>query len=140
MKRWIALATLLTALMGCASSGQKQSLYQALGEQAGIAQLVEEFINVLLVDERIQHHFEESDLDRFHDKLVEQICELGGGPCKYTGKAMAKIHNDFDIDDAQFNALVEDLMTAMDNINLPIGTQNRLLALLAPMHKDIVNM
>ena len=85
------------------------------------------------------NHFKEAELDRFHDKLVEQICELSGGPCKYSGKAMKKLHSDFEINEAQFNALVEALMLSMDNNKISVGAQNQLLALLVPMRKDIVN-
>ncbi len=132
-----ALPFLLTA---CQSTPVKEdALYVQLGQNEGIKKLVEDFINELLIDKRIQHHFEEAELDRFHDKLVEQICELAGGPCKYSGKAMKKLHSDFEINEAQFNALVEALMLSMDNNKISVGAQNQLLALLVPMRKDIVN-
>lgn len=114
------------------------SLYLDLGENSGIAKLVEDFINEILVDEHIGFYFEEAELDRFHDKLVEQICHLSGGPCQYTGKTMQKIHTDLDITEAHFNALVEALMKAMDNNHISVSVQNQLLALLVPMRQDIL--
>jgi len=39
---------------------------------------------------------------------------------------------------AKFNAVAEDLQTAMERTGLPYWTQNRLMALLAPMQRDIV--
>ena len=63
---------------------------------------------------------------------------MSGGPCKYTGKDMHKVHKPLHINTLQFNALVEDLQTAMDRNHVPFRTQNRLLALLAPMKRDIV--
>jgi hemoglobin len=137
----IKVIILSTAIALCVISCQTTksvSLYDALGKSPGIAAIVEDFINELLNDKLIQHYFEEADLDRFHDKLVEQICQLSGGPCKYSGKSMSKIHSDFKISEAQFNALVENLMIVMDQHQIAVGAQNRLLALLAPMRKDIM--
>jgi hemoglobin len=134
------LSTLPFLLTACESTTVKeQALYVQLGQTEGIKKLVEDFINELLIDKRIAHHFEEAELDRFHDKLVEQICELSGGPCKYSGKAMKKLHDDFEINEGQFNALVEALMLSMDSNKISVGAQNQLLALLIPMRKDIVN-
>ncbi|MGN6702590.1 MAG: group I truncated hemoglobin, partial [Burkholderiaceae bacterium] len=66
------------------------------------------------------------------------FCALSAGPCKYTGKDMQTIHQDLGITNAQFNALAEDLYTAMDRNGVPYRVQNRLMALLAPMQKTVV--
>ena len=47
-------------------------------------------------------------------------------------------HGGMGIDPADFNALVEALIEAMESLHLATGTQNRLLALLAPMHAYII--
>ena len=41
---------------------------------------------------------------------------------------------------ADFNALVEVLQAAMDAQGIPYAAQNRLLALLAPMHRDVITV
>lgn len=51
---------------------------------------------------------------------------------------MRVVHEPLNLTEADFNALVEDLIDAMEALNLPVATQNRLLARLAPMHGDIV--
>jgi hemoglobin len=51
---------------------------------------------------------------------------------------MNKVHQDMDIDRAAFNRLVEVLQDAMNAKGIPFTDQNRLLARLAPMHRDIV--
>jgi hemoglobin len=73
------------------------------------------------------------------DQLVAQICELTGGPCKLTGPGMRQVHNNIDITRADFNALDEVLQQSMDAQGIAFTDQNRLLAKLAPMHRDIVN-
>jgi len=50
------------------------------------------------------------------------------------------VHADLTIDQADFNALVEVLQDAMDAQGIPFAQQNRLLALLAPMHREIVTV
>jgi hemoglobin len=50
---------------------------------------------------------------------------------------MRTAHKDFDIDRMQFNALVEDLQKAMSERRIPFHAQNKLLAKLAPLHRDI---
>jgi hemoglobin len=52
---------------------------------------------------------------------------------------MKKAHSGFDINRSHFNALVEVLQLSMDARGIPFRVQNRLLARLAPMHREIVN-
>ncbi len=131
------LFCLALALSGCQSKPQSL-LYDALGADDGVKLIVEDFINEVLYDKRIAHQFNSTDLDNFHDKLVEQICQVSGGPCVYSGKEMKALHQDLNIDQRQFNAVVEALIKAMQNNNVDVATQNRLLNLLAPMHQDII--
>ena len=93
----------------------------------------------VLEDERIAAQFAEVDLVNLNDRLVEQICAEVGGPCEYTGRTMAESHEGLAITEADFNALVEDLVAAMDARGIPRRAQNRLLARLAPIHRDIVS-
>ena len=45
-----------------------------------------------------------------------------------------------DITKGNFNALVEVLQQAMDAQGIAFGAQNRLLARLAPMHRDVITV
>ena len=69
----------------------------------------------MLVDERINFTFAETDLDKFKGLLYDQICELAGGPCKYTGRDMIESHKKLNTTNEQFNALAEDLYKAFDS-------------------------
>lgn len=126
-------------LLSFSASTSAQSLYQDLGELEGIDQLNERFVINLVEDRRIRHHFEQTDLARLHQMLTEQFCELAGGPCVYSGDDMVTSHTGLNITRSDFNALVEALQLAMDDQGISIGAQNRLLALLAPMHHEVVN-
>ena len=114
------------------------TLYTALGEQAGINQLMETFVLNIAQDERVVHHFENADIDRFYTQISAHICELSGGPCKYSGAAMPEVHKGMNISRAEFNAIVENLIAAMETHEVAVSTQNRLLAILAAMHNDVI--
>jgi hemoglobin len=115
------------------------SFYRAFGGRSGIHALTEDFVGRLLADVRIQGQFKDSKLSRLKEKLEEQICQAVGGPCTYTGDPMREVHQGMHITTADFNALVEDLQAAMDAQGIPFARQNALLALLAPMHREIIH-
>lgn len=136
----ISSALLLALLLAaCAAPAPRPTLYQQFGERPGIEALVEELLVRILEDPRINAGFADVDLVNLNHRLVEQICEEVGGPCTYTGRSMVESHAGLAVSEADFNALVEDLVDAMDARGIPRRAQNRLLGRLAPMHRDIVS-
>lgn len=136
-----AFRFLIAILLAAASlqvHAADDSLYNELGGSAGIRRVVADLVPALQADARINATFDGVDMERLAAKLEEQFCEVSGGPCKYSGKDMTTIHEDLKVSRAQFNALVEDLQAAMRRNNVPSRTQNRLLARLAPMHREVV--
>jgi hemoglobin len=123
-----------------ATASADDALYRQLGGQPGLVKLMDDLVQRLLVDPRMQPFFKEVDQARLKAELVTQFCQVSGGPCTRSGKDMKRVHAGFDIDRASFNALVEVLQQAMDAQGIAFGVQNRLLARLAPMHRDIVNV
>lgn len=115
------------------------ALYQQLGGQTGLTTLVDDFMVRLLADARMNPFFKDVDQKHLKEQLVAQFCQVSGGPCVLSGPDMKKAHDGMDITKSNFNALVEVLQTSMDAKQIPFTAQNRLLAKLAPMHRDIVN-
>ncbi|WP_372994568.1 group I truncated hemoglobin [Marinobacter sp.] len=136
------LLTMILFLGGCQSINGKpdDSLYQQLGEREGIANVVEDLLYLIVDDERINQQFKGMDVGRFHRNLTDQLCELSGGPCTYTGREMRELHADMAITDTQFNALAEHLILAMEKNDIPTGAQNRLIKQLLPLYPDIRNL
>ena len=122
------------------SSSTPGSLYQAFGEKAGLTQLVEDFHVRLLADARMGPHFKPANAKNIKEQLVDQFCAVTGGPCVYKGADMKSAHSNLDINKGDFNVLVEVLQQAMDAKGIPFATQNKLLARLAPMHRDIITV
>lgn len=122
-----------------AAAQTDDSLYQQLGGQPALVALMDDFMPRLLADKRMGPFFKDVDHKHVKAQLVAQFCEVSGGPCKLKGPDMKKAHSGFDVSKGDFNALVEVLQHSMDAQGIGFGTQNKLLARLAPMHRDIVN-
>ena len=131
---WIALAVLPLAVPARADD----TLYAKLGGQAGMARIVDRAIPLYMADPRIKADFDNINPDHLKTRMTDFLCQLTGGPCAYKGRSMAASHKGLHLREAEFNAVAEDLQTAMEQAGVPYWTQNRLMALLAPMERDIV--
>jgi hemoglobin len=136
------LAAVLPAMAADGDAGTtplpNESVYKAFHEQAGIDRVVETLISLSVADPRISDIFKGQDLPHLKQMLDEQFCYILDGPCKYTGKDMKTAHKDMGLQMSDFNALVENLQTAMDKEGVPFHAQNKLLAKLAPMERVVV--
>lgn len=132
-----ALVILMTALPVQAQKAD-DTLYRDLGGLEVLTKVVDDTLALALADVRIKDTFKDTDMKRLAKLITEQFCELSGGPCKYSGDPMKEVHQGLALNNMQFNALVEDLQAAMDKSNIPSRTQNKLLALLAPMQRTVV--
>lgn len=116
------------------------SLHERLGEIEAITSVVDSFVARCAGDGRINRKFERSDIPRLKKMLVDQVCEAAGGPCTYTGRDMKETHDGMGVTAGEFDALVEDLIATLDEFNVPGAEQEELLAALAPMRDDIVDV
>ncbi len=128
----------IVLLGGCQGLREEDNLYTALGGQEGIRVITENFIRQIASDDRVIDHFEDSSVQRFREKMHEHLCVVADGPCVYTGDTMIDTHTGMGITEGDFNAIVEDMMVALAEAGIPIGTQNRLLARLAEFYNEIV--
>ena len=113
-------------------------LFVDMGGQAGIDKIVDASVDNYLSDLRIKAIFDESNIDRLRAEFKVQFCQVAGGPCEYKGHDMVAAHKGLHLTNANFNAVVEDLQAAMDKVGLSFATQNRFLARLAPMQRQVV--
>ncbi|MCB1572324.1 MAG: group 1 truncated hemoglobin, partial [Xanthomonadales bacterium] len=99
----------------------------------GIERLVDASLARVHADLRINLFFENTDLADLRRLLIEQICAASGGPCVYTGRSMEEAHSGMNLSDEDFDAFVEDLVAAMDEVALAASTQQQVLGLFGPM-------
>ena len=128
------------AFSGATSFAAERSLYERLGGVGAIQAVVTKFIGNVGADKRINGRFANTDLKQLNKHLVDQVCQASGGPCTYTGRDMKTTHKGMKLTTADFNALVEDLVKALDTFNVPEKEKGELLAVLGPMKKDIVEV
>ena len=138
------LASVLTGAVQAQTLGSmpdsSPALYQAFGEKAGLVKLMDDFVPRLQADKRTATAFKDANVANLKARLVDQICQVSGGPCVYKGADMKSAHSSMDITKADFNALVEVLQQSMDAQGIPFRNQNQLLAKLAPMHRDVITV
>jgi|SRR5580704_9325277 hemoglobin len=119
-------------------TARADTLFEQIGGEPVLKSAVDEFAKIILDDKRINFAFAGTNMDIFKSRLYSQLCDLSGGGCKYTGRDMHTAHAKLDVTNTEFNALAEDLYKAMDKVGVSYRVQNKLVALLAPMQKDIV--
>jgi hemoglobin len=124
-----------TAASASAPSG---SLYDRLGGKDAISAVVDEFAGIVLADNRISKKFAKSDPTRLLANLKDFVCSATGGPCPYRGLSMKESHKNMGSTAGEFNALVEDLIKALDKFRVPEREKNELLGALAGLKGDIV--
>ena len=112
---------------------------EQFGGEPGLTKLMDTFMAGLLADAKMGPFFANSDQVRVKRQLVEQFCVILGGDCTYTGRDMKTSHAGLGIERADFNRLVEVLQVAMNEHDVPFTAQNKLLAKLAPMHREMVS-
>ncbi|MEO7067250.1 MAG: group 1 truncated hemoglobin [Rhodanobacter sp.] len=113
-------------------------VFEQFGGKAGLVSLMNDFMDNLMADPRTHPYFAPVDREHVKKELVDQFCVILDGPCSYTGRDMKSLHRGMGVDRAAFNALAEDLQTAMTKHKVPFRAQNKLLAKLAAMHGAII--
>ena len=146
MKRLMPIAAVL-ALAACAAPSHRadhaaaappDALYRTLGGQEGIATFVDAALKHIHGDARIASQFANTDMADLRRLLIEQICDVSGGPCKYSGRSMEEAHSGLHITDKDFDAFVEDLVAAMNEVRIAPATQKTILGVFGPMRPQVV--
>ncbi len=121
-----------------AAAQAPRTLYDRLGGQPAIEAVVGQLIGNVAADDRINAGFAMIDLGKLKTHLVEFVCVATGGPCQYTGRDMKTAHAGLGVTGPQFDALVEDLVKALDKFNVPAQEKGELLGALGPLKPQIV--
>lgn len=113
-------------------------MVEAFHGQDGIRRIVNRLVDTNIDDQAIGEIFKGQDIVRLRRILFEQFCYILNGGCRYTGRDMATAHKDMGIQHADMNRLVQNLQAAMTAEGVSFAAQNRFLAKLAPMKRDVV--
>jgi hemoglobin len=144
--RYLLLSVFLMLLSGCMEGRKdtlaRRSLYERMGGEKALVGVVDDFVVNVVDDGKIKEehkkHFREGDVAGLKRKLVDQIGEASQGPQKYKGKDMKRAHKGLGITDADFDALVVDLIKALNKNHVGQTEKDELVGMLANMRTDIV--
>jgi hemoglobin len=146
--RSVALALTLATVAACGQVRSRpptstaartpESLYERLGGIDAIRALVDDFVAVVAADVRINRAFARTDITRFKIHLVDQICQLAGGPCHYRGRTMKNAHAALRVSGADLDAMLDDLRVSLTKFQVPEREQRELTRALAALAPEIV--
>jgi len=130
----------LLAAVGCGryASKPEPSLYDRLGGKPAITAVVGDFLQAVGNDGRVRHQPAPERVPALRALLVDLVCQASGGPCVYGGRDMKAAHAGMGISQAEFEAVVDDLVKTLDHYKVAEREKRELLALLGPMRNDIV--
>ena len=123
---------------------ETHSLYERLGGVFAIAAVVDDFIDRVMSDPKLNAN---PKVDEAHHKVhpagfkylvTEQVCWATGGPQTYTGRSMAESHEHLDINEVEWQAFLEDFQATLDKFEVPAAEQAELFAIVESTKSDIV--
>jgi hemoglobin len=123
---------------------QPPTLYERLGGVYPIATVVDDFIDRIMVDPRLNAN---PQVDEAHHRVApagfkylvtEMVCWAAGGPQKYTGRSMYESHKEMKISAGEWEAFMDDLRQTLDKFGVPVPEQAELKAIVESTRADIV--
>jgi hemoglobin len=120
------------------------TLYDRLGGVYSIATVVDDFIDRIMKDPRLNAN---PALDEAHHKVppagfkylvTEMVCGATGGPQRYTGRSMAESHRHLHIRPREWDAFLDDFQQTLNKFQVPPAEQKELQALVQSTYGDIV--
>ena len=120
------------------------TLYERLGGVFAIATVVDDFIDRVMDDARLNANPKVNDAHHkvppagFKYLVTEQVCHATGGPQRYTGRSMLDSHAHLDITEQEWAAFLDDLQQTFTKFGVPQAEQAELFAIVASTKNDIV--
>ena len=117
------------------------SLYERLGATAGITRIARDALDNHLANPRIKSRYTELDnLEAVGQGAANFFISATGGPDVYKGKNMLETHKGMNIDEAEFMAVLDDILDALDKNNIGQGEQAEVLFALYSMRREIIRV
>lgn len=116
------------------------SLYARLGGSEGIAAIADDLVEIHVKNPRISTRYLNSDLPRVKRGAANFFITGTGGPDVYEGKDMATTHRGMNIDSAEFLAVLDDALEALEKNGIGQREKEEVLYVLYSMKSDIVHL
>lgn len=119
-----------------------ETLYDRLGGQTGIDKLVNRIVDLHLQNDvagpRYQALTDEAT-DHAREKVKEFLAAGSGGPVEYTGRSMLETHTGMNVSAAEFVAVVDDIMQAMEEMEYPRPVRDEVLGVAYSLKEEIIH-
>jgi hemoglobin len=122
----------------------KPSLYDRLGGVYNIATVVDDLIDKVMADARLNAN---PRVDEAHHRVsaagfkflvTEMVCWAAGGPQQYSGRPMGDSHRDLMITEAEFQAFMDDFQQTLDKFQVPQAERDELNAIVESTKDGVV--
>jgi hemoglobin len=122
----------------------QSSLYDRLGGLYNIATVVDDLIDRVMTDDRLNAN---PRVDEAHHRVspagfkyyvTEMVCWAAGGPQTYSGRSMGDSHRHLMITDEEWQAFRDDFQQTLDKFEVPQPEQNELKAIVESTKESIV--
>ncbi len=122
---------------------KEESLYNRLGGAHAIAQVVDDFVDRIWVNEVLNANPKNKQAMGISKPALKYLateltCMATGGPQKYSGRDMKEVHSGLNISEKEWDAMVVDFKTTLDKFNVPAKEQAELIQLVGGLKGDIV--
>lgn len=123
---------------------EKPSLYDRLGGLYNIATVVDDLIDKVMADPRLNAN---PRVDEAHHRVspagfkyyvTELVCSTAGGPQQYSGRTMGDSHRHLMITDEEWQAFMDDFQQTLDKFAVPQPEQEELKAIVESTKESIV--
>lgn len=88
-------------------------LYEKLGGEQAIEQVVDDFYKLVLSDDIVKDFFAHTDMEKQRRHQTSFISYALGGPKQYTGRSMEKSHTGLNLQPEHFDAIAKHLSEAL---------------------------
>lgn len=116
------------------------TLYERLGKRPGIEAIVADIWNNHVSNPTVKNRYANSDPEKVKRLVTEMCCAGFGGPETYTGKDMISAHKGMNINEAEFIAVCDDVLKALDMNKVGQREKDEVLCILYSLKNEVVHL
>ncbi|MDH5722062.1 MAG: group 1 truncated hemoglobin [Alphaproteobacteria bacterium] len=116
-----------------------ETLYERIGGRDAVNAAVDIFYDKIMADDRINHYFENLDMVKQRGKQKVFLTYAFGGAPNYSGKSMREAHKHLNLTEDDFNAVGENLVATLNQLNVPQGLIDEIMDIVASTKDDVLN-
>ena len=138
------LGAVVAPLVFAQQPSTQKPLYERLGGLKGITVVVDDFVNRLVANKTLNKNpaidagRKSAPAPYLKFQVSQLVCEVTGGPCKYTGRAMKESHAHLNISEKEWGVMAGEFKKSLDKFKVPATEQKELFEIVGKTKGDIV--